>query len=76
MWTILHIKYVNDHDDRYTVYTKALKGQSMASNYQEAGLHYGGSNNVADAPTVDTWDDRTVGLFKSNVLHLGWDIQR
>ena len=42
MWTMLHIKYVDTHEDQFSVYTKAPSKQTLACNYQEAGLHYSG----------------------------------
>ena len=42
MWTMLHIKYVDTHEDQFSVYTKAPSSQTLACNYQEAGLHYSG----------------------------------
>jgi len=73
MWTMLHIKYVDTHEDKMTVYTKALNGKTMACNYQEAGLHYSGTAQGADAPLVNAWDSASMGEFKQHPTQLGWD---
>lgn len=72
MWSILHIKYVDTHSDKYTVYVKAPKGESMASNFREPGLHYHGKAEGPDNPLVKSWSD-SLAVFPEEPSKLGWD---
>ena len=56
MWTIYHIKYVDTHENKkYTVYFKSPGGTTLATNFQEPGLHYSGKPKM-DHPTLTSFD--------------------
>ena len=54
MWTIHHIKYASLHKDKLVLYFRAPGGATLASNYQEDGLHYSGVGK-RDAPVISDW---------------------
>lgn len=73
MWTMYHIKYCSDHRNKYTVYLKAPKGQTLATNFQEPGLHYKGKPKM-DAPTLTHWSAE-MGKFSMSPIVTGYNGQ-
>merc|ERR1712065_113509 len=73
MWTIFHIKYCDTHPDRYTLYVKCDGETTMASNYQEPGLNYGGKPKI-DYPSLKNFDSELIAFpAPEKLLYLGWN---
>eukprot|EP00505_MAST-04D_sp_SCG-Rhode-Island_P000097 Stramenopile-MAST_4_protein_97 len=73
MWTMHHIKYSWTHKDKFCVYLKAPNGQTLATNYQEPGLHYKGKPKI-DAPTLEQWSEE-LAQFSENPIMIGYNGQ-
>ena len=72
MWSILHMYYVERHKARYTLYVNDREKHTMASNFREAGLHYGKSNQGADFPLISRWNTLYED-YPDRPIRVGWD---
>ena len=73
MWSILHIKYVSEHSDKMTCYSRVPNGKTLASSHREQGLHY--PKALGRDHDIMTSQAEEVFLFPRKPSVLGWDGQ-
>jgi hypothetical protein len=71
MWTMHHIKYVDTHEDKYTVYVKCPNNRTMSQNHLEAGINYA-TKRPSDHERLLDWDDSLL-TFPKSPIELDWE---
>jgi len=70
MWTMHHIKYVDTHEDKYTVYVKCPENRTMSQNHLEAGINYA-TKRPSEHERLLQWDDALL-RFPKSPIELDW----